>query len=249
MAGTKDIRSVVRALDIMELVSNSPAGLTLRQLSHAFALPRQTVHGLVRTLIRKKYLTKSAPPVRYMVGPMMAALQQRQIEWNRDVLCRAIPPAIKLGRDHAAIVMIAQYTGGRILGRFFCAGDDEGPKLLYNSPVAEYGCSLVVQAFMEAPELAAYRSQNAFAKADWDYWRCPENLDALYALIREVGYLAMVKSGVFRVAAPILNSDGRPTAMLGITKPYEDLAPGAARASIDATVSAARKVSEAVKQA
>jgi len=245
--GTRHIKSVVKALDILELVSNSPRGMTLYHLSRALSLPKQTVHGLVTTLIHREYLGKIGPPVRYVLGPMMGMLQHRQSSWNQRVLYRAVPKAIHISNELAASVMVVQYTAGEMVGRFFCAPGQEA-RLEYHSPVAEYGCSVVAQAFLDGNELVAYRARHRFTDADLEYWHSPELLEQLYPLVRKDRLVAFVKSGLLRVAAAIPNSDGSPTAFMALTKPFGELAYLEAQVCVDAVREAGKSVSDAVDQ-
>lgn len=53
------VKSADRALDIFELLTTEPHGLTLSQISHRLGLARSSTHGLVRTLHLRGYLTQN----------------------------------------------------------------------------------------------------------------------------------------------------------------------------------------------
>src|SRR5829696_1122016 len=50
------VKSADRALDILELLSDSGPGLTLAEIAKALGIARSSAHGLVHTLLARHYI-------------------------------------------------------------------------------------------------------------------------------------------------------------------------------------------------
>ena len=148
MAEFRDIRSVVRGLDMLDLLGNAPGGLRLCEIAEAMNMHRQTAQNILRTLVRKSFVEKLTGPPRYRLGAVMRVLQERQDHWNRNYLAKAIPVAIRLSRVSGCDAVVGQHTGGVVLGRFLARGDlEQPPRPLHSFQLSPYGRSMLFQAF------------------------------------------------------------------------------------------------------
>ena len=87
MAEPKLVQSVVRGMQMLELVSRVGSGIDLRTISEVLELKSPTAHNLLRTLVELGYLQKTTRPVRYVLGPRLPELARHQAE--HSLLSRA----------------------------------------------------------------------------------------------------------------------------------------------------------------
>jgi DNA-binding IclR family transcriptional regulator len=71
---TPSVPALERALAILELLANSRAGLTLPEIAGELRLPKSSVHCLLVTLERGKYLHRNERTSRYLFGSKLFAL-------------------------------------------------------------------------------------------------------------------------------------------------------------------------------
>ena len=62
------VRSISRALDIFELLQESPGGLRLADLKRELAIPVSSLHGILATLVERGYLVKDELSMEYRLG-------------------------------------------------------------------------------------------------------------------------------------------------------------------------------------
>jgi DNA-binding IclR family transcriptional regulator len=74
LAHSNLIQCVIRASDILRLVSRSADGLTLQRVANSLGLKSSTAHNLLRTLVAEGLLEKAPHPPRYVLGPGVASL-------------------------------------------------------------------------------------------------------------------------------------------------------------------------------
>src|SRR5579859_3904818 len=71
---TPSVPSLERALVILELLATSRAGLTLPEIATGLRLPKSSVHCLLVTLERHRYLHRNDRTCRYMFGSKLFSL-------------------------------------------------------------------------------------------------------------------------------------------------------------------------------
>ena len=71
---TPSVPSLERALVILELLATSRAGLTLPEIATELRLPKSSVHCLLVTLERHRYLHRNDRTSRYMFGSKLFSL-------------------------------------------------------------------------------------------------------------------------------------------------------------------------------
>ena len=65
MANNDLVRSVLRSFKILGLVAQSERGMTLQEICDLLQYNKSTTYSLVRTLIARNFLERTAAPVRY----------------------------------------------------------------------------------------------------------------------------------------------------------------------------------------
>jgi len=222
------IGSIVKAVDVLELVGNSHEGLRLRHVAKVLGISRQSAYKVLSTLVHKKFLTKLGSPPRYKLGLAMQALQDRQDRWTQEFLIPGITKAIRLARVAPSYVAIYQYVGGEVVSRFHSRGGDSGtPWTSYGTLVPPYGAAVLFQAYMNDSQRQRFQARHPMtAEADLEYWKSLELMNGVLELVREEGHLALLKTGNFRAAAPVFGRDGHMEAAVVITRTFANMQPG-----------------------
>jgi DNA-binding IclR family transcriptional regulator len=222
------IAAVNKAIDVLELVANARNGFRLRDIAAVLDLHRQSAYKLLQTLVFRGLLVKEGSPPRYKLGSTLHGLRDQHDQWYQEVLVPGIPKAIRLARLAPSYIAISQYVGGQVISRFHSFRlDGTGPWVSQAAPTPPYGTAVLFQAYMQPAELAAYQKRHAMASNDdLGFWHSVVRLNEFLPLVREQGYLAMLKAGNFRVAAPIFGRDGQMVASLVMTKTYANMEAG-----------------------
>jgi len=219
MPGYEYVKSVLHALDSLEIAASSPDGVPLFDIANGLNLSKPAAYNVVRTLVHRGYLEKVCSPTRYRLGPVMLTLRQRQAHWNRAMLARATPIAIRLARRFAATVRVCQYIGGDIVSRLDVPGESAGPpQFLYSRKIAPYGTALLEQAFMEPTELADYRKRYPLEGNSLVFWKSNGNVDRFLEMVRSEGHLAFLRDTIFRTAAPVFEPSGTMISAISLVK-------------------------------
>ncbi len=117
------VKSADRSLDLLELLAAHPEGVTFAEVVRELGLPKSSAHGLLQTLIARRYAEVAADGRRYRLGPKAGALAGSYQE-RHGVLSRARAAlwdiAIATGEtvrlaqlDEGAVVYHAVETGSR----------------------------------------------------------------------------------------------------------------------------------------
>lgn len=211
------VQSVLRSVDVIELVAQSERGLTLSEVCDALGLKQPTAHNLIRTLVAREFVEKTTSPVRYRLGPAVARLAEeraghsivRQASGAMTELfdkLRSVLPA-KLEPQEEATITFSQFVSGEVVMllrlRMQRPGVLERPKHAY-SPY-QSAAALVFQAFWTPEEQESYWRRHPFMEQGAPIWKTRDRLDAFLAKVRSVGYAnpPIFEPGQFRVAVPV----------------------------------------------
>ena len=216
------VRSVHRALDLLERFDDEHPAWTLAALTHASGLPKTTVLRLVTTL-EQRGLVAAIGPGRYAIGPGF-------LRWSRlSSASMEIPPAVRAAMGKLAAdtgetanlyirvgrtrVCLAQVQGSSSVRHTIAVGSSlplwggaASKVLLTDPPVLEADPSLIEEVAVDAPRPDGYAKTLRAAVT--------EAAGRGYAVShgeRELG-----ASGV---AAPVRRSDGRVVAAIGVGGP------------------------------
>lgn len=75
-------RSLARGLDILERLSDEPAGMELHEIARALDMPKSSAFNLVHTLTNKKYLTYHPDTARYTLSVRMLEIGASAVQGN-----------------------------------------------------------------------------------------------------------------------------------------------------------------------
>lgn len=84
------VKSATRVLDLLEYLARWGEACTHAEIADALDIPKSSLTQLLRTLVRRHYLTYSAEGKNYTLGPAVASLARRTSD-SRDILDLALP--------------------------------------------------------------------------------------------------------------------------------------------------------------
>lgn len=230
MAHSDLVRSVLRGLDIIDLVAQSERGLTLQEVCAVLGLKQPTAYNLLRTLVSRNYIERTPPPVHYRLGRAIVRLTDEVT--NQDLVRRAgavlhklyqdllgvMPRALEPGDDLA--VSFAQAIGGEI--RLVLRIRSDRPRVLAR-PMSLMGpyrstSSLVYQAWWTREERDAYRRAHPFAEHGAGLWKDEPALNTYLLQIRKDGYACppIYPEEEFRLSVPVFGEGYTLMGVLGV---------------------------------
>ena len=246
MASNDLVQSVIRGLDILEIIARADDGATLQGIAQALQVAPPTAHNIARTLVARGYLEKSSRPTRYRLGNAIFALVRLQEQ--RQFLQQAGGVVQLLAREMAgATVTLVEARGCEL--QVLLRASPELPGLLQrpdhrtmDAYLSAHG--LVFQAFWTESERTLCRRRYPFDEFGAHAWRSLAQLDETVAEVRRRGYASPPsKTGdIFRVVAPIFTAAHTLIASLGMSLPSAKLSPDDRERIIDKVTTAARQL-------
>ncbi|MEX0774820.1 MAG: helix-turn-helix domain-containing protein [Phycisphaeraceae bacterium] len=217
------VQSVLRGMDIVDLVSQSEIGLSLRDVCTALRLKQPTAHNLIRTLVARGFVEKTTSPVRYRLGPAVTRLAGERASHSitraaANVMgrffhqIRAELPA-HIGPYEEAAVTFGRWIGDEVMMvlrlRLHQPGVLERPMKAFNP--YQSAAALVFQAHWTQEERKAFWRRHPMAEFGGQVWKSEEQLLEFLGQVRQAGYAQppFYKDGQFRVAVPVFAAGGR----------------------------------------
>jgi IclR family KDG regulon transcriptional repressor len=114
------VKSLVKALRILDVLAERPAGFGITELSEALHIGKSTVHRLLATLKEEGYVVTHPEGSRYILGGRIARLGQ-QLSDQYQLLTFGVPVIRRLARDHNETVNLAVLEGTEIV---YIAGEE-----------------------------------------------------------------------------------------------------------------------------
>lgn len=247
MAGSDTVQSVERALDLLQALAAADGGLRLSELATQLELNTTTAHNLARTLIGRGFVVKSQGQ-RLRLGPAIAELLAQEQE--RTVLHLASAAAVGLQRRFPeATINVAELAGEDLLVRVRVSRDRPGvvqrPRRHLATP---YGTAvgLCVLAFADHGSVANLREAHPFHEEGIRLWNSPETLAAHLDAARSAGHVLTPFAGqeLWRIAAPVIGSDGQFLAALGLALPVSRATDAQCRDAVAAVTEAAAAIAQ-----
>ena len=87
---TRSVPVLVRALSVLELLANSPNGLTLAEVRRKLQIPKSSAHCILLTFLRQDYITRSDRTRRYVLGQKIFSLASHALA-GQEVREAAMP--------------------------------------------------------------------------------------------------------------------------------------------------------------
>jgi DNA-binding IclR family transcriptional regulator len=247
---TSEVKSAARVIDLLELLSNTD-GLTVTEIQKRTGMPYSSVHGLVKTLERRGYLSAAADGRTYHFG--LKVLELRNFALQRVPFVAVLRPYLEaLSREVGQNV----YLGIGVRNDFMYVDKVEVPQpvglrfsLGSPRPIHSTAVGKCLLAFTDDAKLLEYVRTSKLVQVTPATITDPKKLAEDLARTRERGYALSDEesiSGVMGIAAPIKRSTRGPlVAVVGVAVFKTQLPPIRDRL-IRALVRAAKRMSSAL---
>jgi len=227
---THSVPGLERGLSLLEMLSESPAGLTLSQFVRRSGLPKSSIHCLVITLVRRGYLRRCERTHRFKLGLKlltMATAPLTQIELSE----RAAPHLNALMRETKLTVHMAIFEQNEAV----LIGKVEAPALLKLS--TWIGKRIEVHCTALGKALVAYLSDENLDRLIARYGLSRHNENTITSAHKLKSQLAQVRKvhyafddeedeiGLRCIAAPIFNHLGRAVAAVSVSGSVSQITP------------------------
>ena len=218
------IQSLLRALELLELLKETPHKCSIAELSEATGLPPSTIHRILQTVCEKKYVLRDEYSHTYQLGPALISLG-RAASNNIRIQEAALPILKNLSyvprEDSYLVIQVGDK--GLVLDKM------DGPNHL--KVVEEFGYEMDLHCGAIRKVLLAYQDQDYIDYYLNNMLDRPEAFPQISRSglaqelknIREKGI--SVSHGEYvhdavGIGAPIFGINGQVTASLGIIAPY-----------------------------
>lgn len=212
MAQDNNVRSVERALAILDCFTEKKTNFSLTELSHSIGLSPSTTLRMLGTLESKNYIFRDPENMRYYLGFRLAQLSNIAFA-NLDV-CRVVKPHLeKLHRqfDESMGIYILKDNRRVCVERLECTQPLRSVVSVgQTQPLTKGASGRLLLAYMPEEEIQSLLVEDKSVTA--------EDL----ARVREYGYAVSHgerQAGVVSIAAPIFNASGCIAAALFISGP------------------------------
>ena len=239
VARTKPVQSVLRGIDLLDLLSEAPGGMRLGEMACALDLKAPTVHNLARTLAMRGLVNQTEGGL-YALGSGLLEMADRA---RRSRQQREAERVVQdLGAlECRPIINYSIPSTTRVVVRLRVSPDRPGivqhPSHRDN-PIYSTANGLAFMAFAPEDQVIALRQSQPFHEYGIRLWKSPEELDDFLALCRERGYAVPPFPGqeLFRASAPVRDADGVATAYLGAAVPVARMGEASERERLIARV-------------
>lgn len=240
--------TLAKGLTMMELLVQAPGPLRLSVIAQQLGLQKSNVHRTLGTLIAQGYVIQDEESGRYRPSLKLFELGSKVV--GAHPARRAAAPYMQdlhktLGEtvnlyvlDKAAVLVVEKLLSPRPL-RF---SSQPGSRL----PVTTTAAGRVMLAYEQDPRSVLAQSVAAFPPRE-DYIVDADEVVGSLEIIRNQGYAEATNSwspGIFSIAAPILGTDGRAAAAIGVSGPIERQTDENRRAIIEALLATSARIAE-----
>lgn len=195
---TSTIRSVEKALEVLEAFSGISGGIKLSQLSKKLNMNRSGVYRLLQVFKQRGYVEQKQKNGKYQLG-MTAYMVGQNIVSNMEIMRTAGPIMERLVREYNETVYLALPCDENVV--FFDSSDSFHPVNVMSLKGRRYSL----------PECAAGEMLQAFGTAPGGDDLCtPLQNDARMARLKQRGYSTdenRLGDGVVSLAVPLLNAE------------------------------------------
>lgn len=220
MAETKPVQSLLRGIDLLQILAENDGGMRLQDLSDRVRLKVPTTHNLLRTLALRGLVEKQDGCM-YVIGPAMVQMAGKLFDTR---LVRLAENAVlELGaKPYRPFVNFCQVTGMQIQLRLRISPDSPN---VVQRPVGRnnslYSTATGIAALAFSPEdlVLSLKETNPFEEYGLGFWKSREALAAAVEDTRRKGVAVFPWEGseLFK-AATIIRGHGD-TTILGLAVP------------------------------
>ncbi len=242
MAETKPVQSLLRGIDLLELLTEAPQGMRLSDIAQTMGLKAPTVHNLVKTLAGRGLIEKRSGN-RYVAGVALLDLADRFRTNARQLAAEDVVRRLAQ-HDLQPVVNYTIPSGSRLAVRLRMSPDR--PRVMQrpsNQDNGLYGSAtgLAFLAFAAPDRVLALRQAHPFHEEGIRLWESWDALAAFLSATRKNGVSVTPFAGqaALRVAAPVFDRDGAATSFIGVSVAADQATTKRAQKSIITAVQAA----------
>ena len=250
MTDGNTIRSVAKAMELLQLLSDAGEAMTLTAISERAGLPKSTVFGLLTTMRDYDVITQHADG-KYALGLRLFEYGCRASAfWNISSLAR--PYLEHLAEATGASAMLSTYENGHIVALDQAEGRDS--LRIVSAPGARLPlhCTSQGKVFLsamddhEAKRVLSRRTLEPYTPKTLVTW---EELFRVMQAARENGYA--VEEGEYRFglcspSAPVRDNSGAVRYAVGVVGMFDSVRSPDFQRDIDLTCAAAAQISTAL---
>jgi IclR family KDG regulon transcriptional repressor len=243
------VKSAMRTLDLLELISTSKNGLLLSELAKALNVPISSMHGLISTLEHREYLVRDQTTQRYHFGPRFVQLVTSGTS-NVDLVSLASKTLDRLQQECKEAITMSMLQMDRIIfisNRFSSSIVQVVNKVGTSLPAHATGSGKVMLAHLPPEEIDRIYPQQKLVSQTEKTIRTKAELMAVLEEVKQQGYAydeGESEEGVWAVASCILDSVGMPCAAMSIVLPEVRVQQSMIPKWTELVVSAAQEISK-----
>ncbi len=218
------VKSVDKALLLLEVVSRYGTGVTITDLSSQVGMYKSTVHRLLGTMMQRGYIEQDKESGKYKLGYTLLDLGMRLLS-SIDLRREALPYLQELSTQAQEVVHLALLDKGEVV---YIEKVESTNTIRMHSrvgnrvPAHATGLGKAILAFLPQREAFAIMKRYGLSKLT-DYTLVDEQqlIDSLEK-IKQNGYALDIQEnelGVSCIAAPILDNVGRVAAACSVSGP------------------------------
>jgi IclR family transcriptional regulator, acetate operon repressor len=221
------IASVERAADVLTLFATIDApDLGVTEVANQLQLSKAVVHRLLTTLVLKEYLVSDARTRRYRLGPMALALGVAYTD-RIDIRRLAQPylRALSESSNETATLSLRQGWSRLYIDQITPSREVKMTVAIGRPfPLHAGGSSKAFLAFLPQDEIERYINEHGLEELTDLTVTDPDALRCELKQVRESGYAVSLgerQAGAGSVAAPVLDRDHHPVAVMSVCGPVE----------------------------
>lgn len=246
---TTTVKSALRVLLLIELLTEHPRGLTFPEIREALDLPKSSLHALLKVTTERGHLVFDETHRTYRLGVRFleagqafftgSDLRERAMpvmERIRDQINETVQLSILDGREN---VYVAKVTAAQVLQLV----SEVGSRL----PAHATGLGKVLLAYLDEEEFERRFSGVQLERFTPQTTGSIDDLREVLAQIRQNGYGvddSEYTEGVFCVAVPIFGPSREPLAAMSVSIPSIRLREGTRQEVLDLLLSESRLLSQ-----
>jgi IclR family KDG regulon transcriptional repressor len=217
---SESIRAVDRALDILLCFSNQTPELTMTQISEQVGMNKSTVHRLLATLERRRFVQRDPATGQYRLGIRLLQMAYLMLEHN-DIRRYAAPFLHRLCEQHRETITLSTLDDTDVIF-LDVIESPQRVKLAASTgqrmPAFSTAAGKAILAYL--PTVTVSRILDRGMPQFTQYTiRTKEGVLKNLELVREQGFsisMQEYEDGINAVAAPILNAENRPLAAVTV---------------------------------
>jgi DNA-binding IclR family transcriptional regulator len=218
------VKSATRVLDLFESLGRWDAQKTHVEIANELGIPKSSLTQLLKTLVRRGYLTYLPASKGYELGPAIANLAKR-VHYGTDLMSVADTVLAEVAAETRETCALNVLKGARSEVKA-CAMSPR--RLLYHmqlgdtAPLYATSGGKAILAFLPEEMLREYMAKVVFEQIIANTITTVERLEKELADVRSSGYAFVMEEftpGIAGVACPILNALGFPLASINIAVP------------------------------